>query len=96
MTQYIQEEILSKALEEQLRMLAACSRVSASGQVPRTLKMETTTTTSVNAWDTYSKFQYKFHQFVHSHYCATGWTEWKSISVDKCDTTSSTSTKEAS
>ena len=51
---------------------------------------------SVNAWHTYSKFQHKFHQFVHSHYCATGWTEWKSISVDKCDTTSSTSTKEAS
>ena len=51
---------------------------------------------SVEAWDTYSKLQYKFHEFVHSHYCATGWTEWTSVSVYKCDTTSSTSTKEAS
>ena len=51
---------------------------------------------SVVAWNIFSKLQHKFHQFVHSHYCATGWTEWKSISVDKCDTTSSTSTKEAS
>lgn len=52
--------------------------------------------TSVVAWDVFSKLLFKFHEFIHSHYCATGWTEWKSISVDKCDTTSSTSTKEAS
>tara|TARA_B100000035_G_scaffold257412_1_gene227537 strand:+ start:2099 stop:2494 length:396 start_codon:yes stop_codon:yes gene_type:complete len=51
---------------------------------------------SIIEWEKHAQLQQRFHEFVHSHYCATGWTEWKSISVDKCDTTSSTSTKEAS
>ena len=47
-------------------------------------------------WKKHSELQQRFHKFVHSHHCATGWTEWTSVSVYKCDTTSSTSTKEAS
>ena len=52
--------------------------------------------TSVVAWDTYSKFPTSSINLSTATTCATGWTEWTSVSVYKCDTTSSTSTKEAS
>ena len=39
---------------------------------------------------------YEIHEWLHANHVAVGWTEWKSINVDKCDTTSNTSTKEAS
>ena len=51
---------------------------------------------SIIEWEKQAQLQQRFHSFVHSHHCATGWTEWTSVSVYKCDTTSSTSTKEAS
>ena len=38
----------------------------------------------------------EIHEWLHANHVAVGWTEWKSNNVDKCDTTSSTSTKEAS
>tara|TARA_R100000322_G_scaffold101663_1_gene64364 strand:+ start:199 stop:594 length:396 start_codon:yes stop_codon:yes gene_type:complete len=91
----LQEEILSKLWKN------SCECLQLVREYQQAVKSEDFENgdnydTSVVAWDVFSKLLFKFHQFIHSHYVATSWTEWKSISVDKCDTTSSTSTKEAS
>ena len=91
----LQEEILSKLWKN------SCECLQLVREYQQAVKSEDFENndnydTSVVAWDVFSKLLYKFHQFIHSHYVATGWTEWTSVSVYKCDTTSSTSTKEAS
>ncbi len=44
----------------------------------------------------YSNIAFDTHKWIHANHVAVGWTEWESVNVDKCNTTSSTSTKEAS
>ena len=91
----LQEEILSKLWKNSCECLQLVREYQQAVKY-EDFKNRDDHDKSVVAWDIFSKFLFKFHEFIHSHYCATGWTEWKSISVDKCDTTSSTSTKEAS
>jgi hypothetical protein len=44
----------------------------------------------------YSDNVYDVHKWIHANHVAVGWTEWESNTIERCDTTSSTSTKEAS